>query len=334
MKSYCKELWSIPPSRRAFRNITHQLQECLRENGIKVGLAGILLLVLFNSGTLLAQMTPERLVSLANQAKDLEFPNEPSRFSAFSSPRMALYKPEGAGPFPALVLHHQCGGLGNARWQNMSMLNWAREAVARGYVALLLDSFGQRGVDTVCMGPRGGVNFMRGVKDALQAADYLRKLDYVDKKRIAFAGFSWGAMVGVLASSKQWGTTLGTGGRFAAAVSFYPVCSTIRPPGGNSYEIVNDDIDRPLLVLVGEKDTEAPPSECVSRLEHARAGGAPVEWHLYPGITHCWDCENLNGFSKVDVRGNRVVYYYDKSATQDSAQRMFDFLQKTLTAQQ
>jgi dienelactone hydrolase len=294
--------------------------------------AAMFLLLVFNSAVVLAQMTPERLLGAASQAQDLEFPAEPSRLSSFSSPRMALYKPEGQGPFPALVLQHQCSGLGNPRWQNVSMLTWAKEAVARGYVVLLIDSLGPRNVETVCMGPRGRVNFMRGVKDALQAAEHLRKFDFVDKKQIALAGYSWGAMVGVLASSKQWGTTLSPGERFAAVVSFYPGCFTIRPPTGAPYEIVNTDIDRPLLVLMGEKDNETPPTDCVSQLETARATGAPVEWHVYPGLTHCWDCENLNGFSKVDIRGNQVVYYYDRGATQDSARRMFDFLQRTLNA--
>jgi dienelactone hydrolase len=94
------------------------------------------------------------------------------------------------------------------------------------------------------------------------------------------------------------------------------------------------DIDSPLLVLMGEKDTETPPTECVSKLETARGAGAPVEWHVYPGITHCWDCENLNGVSKVDSRGNQVVYYYDRTATQGLAQCMFDFLQRTLNTRQ
>jgi dienelactone hydrolase len=95
------------------------------------------------------------------------------------------------------------------------------------------------------------VNFPRGVKDALQAAEHLRSFDFVDKKRIALAGYSWGAMVGVLASSKRWGTTLAPLERFAAAVSFYPGCFTIKPPSGKPYEIVQPDIDRPLLVLMG-----------------------------------------------------------------------------------
>lgn len=38
MKSYHKELWFEVPSRRAFINITPQVEECLRESGIKEGL--------------------------------------------------------------------------------------------------------------------------------------------------------------------------------------------------------------------------------------------------------------------------------------------------------
>lgn len=39
MKSYRKELWFEVPVRRAFVNITGQVRECLRESGIKEGLA-------------------------------------------------------------------------------------------------------------------------------------------------------------------------------------------------------------------------------------------------------------------------------------------------------
>lgn len=38
MKSYRKELWFNVPSRRAFINITPQVQECLRESGIRDGM--------------------------------------------------------------------------------------------------------------------------------------------------------------------------------------------------------------------------------------------------------------------------------------------------------
>ncbi len=38
MKSYRKELWFNVPSRRAFINITPQVETCLRESGIREGL--------------------------------------------------------------------------------------------------------------------------------------------------------------------------------------------------------------------------------------------------------------------------------------------------------
>ena len=38
MKSYRKELWFQVPGRRAFINITPEVQECLRESGIQEGL--------------------------------------------------------------------------------------------------------------------------------------------------------------------------------------------------------------------------------------------------------------------------------------------------------
>ncbi len=39
MKSYRKELWFNIPSRRGFVNITCQVEQCIRESGIKEGLA-------------------------------------------------------------------------------------------------------------------------------------------------------------------------------------------------------------------------------------------------------------------------------------------------------
>ena len=38
MNSFRKELWFNVPERRAYLNITHQVEECLRDSGIKEGL--------------------------------------------------------------------------------------------------------------------------------------------------------------------------------------------------------------------------------------------------------------------------------------------------------
>jgi len=38
MKSYRKELWFDVPTRRAFINITPEVEQCLRDSGIREGL--------------------------------------------------------------------------------------------------------------------------------------------------------------------------------------------------------------------------------------------------------------------------------------------------------
>jgi dienelactone hydrolase len=110
-------------------------------------------------------------------------------------------------------------------------------------------------------------------------------------------------MVGLLASSPHYVEALKAGPRFTAVASFYPGCFRISPPDGRPpYEIVNADIALPLLALMGEADTETPAAECVEKLDAIKKAGAPIEWHVYAGTTHCWDCKQLDGFSPIYSR--------------------------------
>lgn len=274
------------------------------------------------------------MLTQVNQVKDLAFPTEPSELGRFSTAAMAIYKPEGPGPFPALVILHQCGGLRQGNWQNASILEWARTAVARGYVAFVVDSLGQRGTLTLCPNPGQpspavNVTYARGVRDMYQAAAHLARFGFVDKDRIALAGFSWGAANAALAGSEAWAAALSPGPRFVAIVGFYPPCWAT-PANAPRYPIVRTDVRTPLLVLMGEKDNETPPADCLPLLENAKASGAPVDWHVYPDASHCWDCANLDRFAKWDSGGNRIVYRYSAAFTEDSARRMFDLIERAV----
>ena len=91
------------------------------------------------------------------------------------------------------------------------------------------------------------------------------------------------------------------------------------------------DLGTALMVLMGGEDTETPPKDCQDKLGPLQGAGAPVEMHLYPAATHCWDCVSLDGFTKTDGRGNRVLYRYDAAVTRDSETRLFDFLNRQMT---
>src|SRR5690348_2545100 len=57
-----------------------------------------------------------------------------------------LARPQGAGPFAAVVLLHGCGGF------HSSMISWADRLSRYGYAALAVDSFGPRGMGDHCGG--------------------------------------------------------------------------------------------------------------------------------------------------------------------------------------
>ena len=103
-----------------------------------------------------------------------------------------LAKPAGGGPFPAVVILHDCTGLGpkssGAPWRWSSMLT------QRGFVTIWPDSFSTRGHPAgVCTGsglPR--VTYQQRAHDAYAALNHLRDLPYVDITRVAVMGGSHG----------------------------------------------------------------------------------------------------------------------------------------------
>jgi dienelactone hydrolase len=284
------------------------------------GIAVWLLAVAVAPAPASAQTPAERLRARAAEAPDLNLKPEVKTLRFYSALENTVFRPEGDGRFPALVLLHTCGGVGE------HLRYWAQEALKRGFVVLVLDSFGPRNIKSVCIGETP-VNLVRGAKDALDASSYLSKLDFVDADRIALVGFSWGAMVGLYASSKSFAEAL-SDRRLAAVVSFYPACYFPAPAGPqrSGIEFLKPDTDRPLLVLMGGADNETPPADCLPRLTALKDRGVPVEWHLYPGTTHAWDRSELNGNTKKDWRGETITYRYSKEATADSTRRAFEFL--------
>ena len=133
--------------------------------------------------------------------------------------RGTLAKPEGRGPFPAVVLLHSCLGLpANRQSIEDEITGW-------GYVALFVDDFGPRGLKETCT-----VDFPEGASDAYGALAFLAQLGSVDSSRIAAVGFSQGAdtALAIAASGATPPSATPGGPTFRAAAAFYPPCANRR----------------------------------------------------------------------------------------------------------
>lgn len=191
-----------------------------------------------------------------------------------------LALPEGAGPFPAVVMMHGCTGLRTRGGAIQGKLRfWADHLRGLGYATLLVDSFTPRGIDEVCTGRHMLSPVRDRADDARGALRYLQERHDIRADRIALLGWSNGAAatLGVVFDA-------GSAERdFRAAVAFYPNC-TRKYPGGPAFRPY-----APLYILVGALDDWTPAAPCTEIVERARAAGAPIAIKVYPGAHHAFD---------------------------------------------
>jgi dienelactone hydrolase len=249
--------------------------------------------------------------------------------------------PGGPGPFPAVVIMHDCSGLGPT--SSAAPNRWARELAARGYVVLLPDSFTTRGhaggVCTVPSPSRDDVSPSRRVRDAYAALAYLRTLPYVDGRRVGLMGGSHGgtttlaAMVAPESDTEPLARDRRAG--FVAAVALYPGCATRlgtwRANSTGVYKPV-----APLLILIGEKDDWTPAEPCRKLAGSAQEAGYPVVVKIYPGAHHAFDSSTPVRYVATRVNANSLsgrgaTTGGDPAAWADSIREVVAFFGRHLT---
>jgi dienelactone hydrolase len=210
-----------------------------------------------------------------------------------------LSKPAGTGPFPAVIILHDCSGLG-PRSSGMAW-RWSSELTQRGYVTIWPDSFTPRGrTKGVCADaspPR--VTHEQRAGDAYAALAYLASLPFVDARRVAVMGGSHGGSSTLAAIVDKPANAKPDDVGFGAAIALYPACG--RSFGAWSVERSKESGRpiagyagafkpmAPLLILIGELDDWTPAEPCRKLAESARAAGYPVEITVYPGAHHAFD---------------------------------------------
>jgi dienelactone hydrolase len=222
-----------------------------------------------------------------------------------------LARPEGAGPFPAIIALHGC-----ARMFETTKRKLVDELVGWGYVVLLVDSFATRDIEHACMGGFTDIGGMRR-SDAYGALAFLARQTFVDPQRVAAVGFSQGGWVTLLVAEADSFELFvrARNLRFRAVVALYPLC---KPVVGR--------LVIPTLILIGALDDWTPAADCSDKLDAWRAGGVPIEQVVYPGVHH--------SFYYPELQPGRTIFghwlEYNEGAATDATRRMREFLERHL----
>lgn len=233
-------------------------------------------------------------------------------------PSLVVRRPEGAGPFPVVLVFPGCGGV-------RSHLDRYGEAAAEaGWMTVRVESFVARGwsdafVRTfVCTGLllRGGTR----AGDVMAAATGVRELPDVDPRRIVLAGWSHGAWAimdlmterlerrGEAFIADPWNADLsGVVGAFMP----YPYVAF---PARSRWFRWRRALDA--LVVIPTRDHLAKRATYERALDHARAAGSQIEE---------WVVEATHAFDEPGLTHPKIRY--DPAATGEAIRRFVGFLQ-------
>jgi dienelactone hydrolase len=195
-----------------------------------------------------------------------------------------LTKPSGQGPFPAVVLLHSCLGLPVDRSAIGKMIaSW-------GYVALFVDDFGTRGLN------------------------YVARVPFVDRTRIAAVGYSQGADTALSIASGRFASAfvLPQGAKFKAAAAFYPPCANQR----------GARLVLPTLIVVGDRDGVTPAADCARLADAQPRGISKVKFIVLAGADHAFDNPGFAGGARV----YGMWLKYDDAAAEHAKAELLRFL--------
>lgn len=222
-----------------------------------------------------------------------------------------LFRPEGDGPFPAVVLLH--GSTGIWEWNDL----WAERLRSWGYLVLDVDSLTPRGLYRHNSGagpgygglPRRIVGSFPRSLDALGAAAFLAGRPDVTQGKIAVLGMSEGGSSVLYALSPR--DRPQPSNPFAAGIALYPACHGF------------ESFDAPLMVLIGSADEFVSVKLCKDLLGDF-AGQHELVFEVYPEAHHVFD------FNGPERKWSGRTLRHDPAAATDAEARIKGFLEKYL----
>lgn len=209
-----------------------------------------------------------------------------------------ILRPDGPGPFGAVVLNHGVPGSERERLRESAAADFNAAApvfARRGYVVVMpmRRGFGATGGEFAeDAGPCRNPNYVRAEseasRDVMAAYDYARALPYVDGNRMILAGQSAGGIVSMYAAAVHQPKGLVAVLAFAAGRGGNPDLRPGTPcavePVARIFDAMGARIKAPVLMHYAENDRYFGPA--TTKLWHARfvAAGANAEFVMQPAF--------------------------------------------------
>ena len=182
---------------------------------------------------------------------------------------------DGADRMPVVILLHGGGGL----YDGNTIYDWASKLHSIGIATFVVNSNARQGCPKCYSQNEGLPNMI----DAFQAMALLSTHPRVDPDRIGLMGFSVGGIATLYATVKRFQRMWAPEGlELAAYVSFYPGCNYTF----NEEEQVTD---RPVRILMGDKDQLGWSVPCEDYVNRLRKAGKDFEITIIPGVHHAFD---------------------------------------------
>lgn len=184
---------------------------------------------------------------------------------------------------PVVLALHGCGGLYDGKRRLASRYtDYAAWLNQRGVHALMLDSFGSRGLGSQCSTRHRDRRVQVDVRrqDVIAALQWLSAQPGVDARRMALLGWSNGATTALNVIDLARGEPPA----LAGVAVFYPGCGPLLRQSATLAPRV------PLLMQLGGADDWTPPEPCQRLAELQRARGhTDVTLRTYAGAYHGFD---------------------------------------------
>lgn len=215
-----------------------------------------------------------------------------------------IEKPEGDGPFPAVILVSGCSGFGGKLRTN-HYNHVQSQLVKSGFATLRVNYLAARYAQD-CR----EVSTWDVADDIRIAADYLEAQDFIKKGAMNVIGWSWGGASAFKALKK---TKNRPPVQVDTVVAYYPYCKEGKPPG---------DIEIPILVLAGEIDDMAPFKKCKSIFSQLPE---KLMVKIYENARHCFDIAGLPEKTPSAFFG---TLGYNEAAAESAWREVINFLKR------